>query len=133
MWPLKVEVAYPGNYAIKNQTERISSLLERAGGVNQYAYIEGATLLRKTEFHSEITNIEQKVQALEALLNRYAEADPSLSESELAQVARLNQQLNELDKQSLDIEGDPFYAKKERLREIVQRNCSLWRCQLRKL
>ena len=124
------EVAYPGNYAIKNQTERISSLLERAGGVNQYAYIEGATLLRKTEFHSEITNIEQKVQALEALLNRYAEVDPSLSESELAQVARLNQQLNELDKQSLDIEGDPFYAKKERLREIVQRNALFGDVQL---
>ncbi|KOF03992.1 hypothetical protein OB69_03030 [Roseivirga seohaensis subsp. aquiponti] len=124
------EVAYPGNYAIKNQTERISSLLERAGGVNQYAYIEGATLLRKTEFHSEISNIEQKVQALEALLNRYAEADPSLSESELAQVARLNQQLNELDKQSLDIEGDPFYAKKERLREIVQRNALFGDVQL---
>ncbi len=124
------EVAYPGNYAIKNQTERISSLLERAGGVNQYAYIEGATLLRKTEFHSEITNIEQKVQALEALLNRYAEADPSLSESELAQVARLNQQLNELDKQSLDIEGDPFYAKKERLREIVHRNALFGDVQL---
>lgn len=124
------EVTYPGNYAIKNQTERISSLLERAGGVNKYAYIEGATLLRKTEFHSEISNIEQKVQALEALLNRYAEADPSLSESELAQVARLNQQLNELDKQSLDIEGDPFYAKKERLREIVQRNALFGDVQL---
>ncbi|WP_172796040.1 SLBB domain-containing protein [Roseivirga echinicomitans] len=124
------EVAYPGNYAIKNQTERISSLLERAGGVNQYAYIEGATLLRKTEFHSEISNIEQKVQALEALLNRYAEGDPSLSESELAQVARLNQQLDELDKQNLDTEGDPFYAKKERLREIVQRNALFGDVQL---
>ena len=124
------EVTYPGNYAIKNQTERISSLLKRAGGVNQYAYIEGATLLRKTEFHSEVSNIEQKVQALEALLNRYAEADPSLSESDLAQVARLNQQLNELDKQSLNIEGDPFYAKKERLREIVQRNALFGDVQL---
>lgn len=124
------EVVYPGNYAIKNQTERISSLLERAGGLNKYAYIEGATLLRKTEFHSEISNIEQKVQALEALLNRYAEGDPSLSESELAQVARLNQQLDELDKQNLDTEGDPFYAKKERLREIVQRNALFGDVQL---
>ncbi|MGW8122591.1 SLBB domain-containing protein [Roseivirga echinicomitans] len=124
------EVAYPGNYAIKNQTERISSLLERAGGVNQYAYIEGATLLRKTEFHSETTDVEQKVTALESLLNRYEEGDPTLSESELAQVARINQQLSELNKQSLEKEGDPFYAKKERLREIVQRNALFGEVQL---
>ncbi len=44
---IKGEVEYPGNYSITTKNERISDLIERAGGLTPYAYIEGASLMRK--------------------------------------------------------------------------------------
>lgn len=41
------EVSFPGSYSIKTKNERISDLIERAGGFSPYAYVNGATLVRK--------------------------------------------------------------------------------------
>ncbi len=43
---VKGEVNFPGEYVIKNKDERISDLVTRAGGLTQYAYVEGAKLIR---------------------------------------------------------------------------------------
>lgn len=44
------QVFYPGEYSKTERTERLSSLIERAGGVREKeAYLDGATLVRKTE------------------------------------------------------------------------------------
>ena len=40
------EVNYPGTYSLINKTERISSVLERAGGITEWAFLEAATLHR---------------------------------------------------------------------------------------
>ncbi len=40
------EVFYPGVYAILNEDEPLSSLVERAGGVTEFGFPEGATLRR---------------------------------------------------------------------------------------
>jgi polysaccharide biosynthesis/export protein len=40
------EVLFPGPYAIQSRDERLSSLLARAGGVTDQAYVAGARLLR---------------------------------------------------------------------------------------
>lgn len=40
------EVNYPSRYAIKSRTERISDLIDRAGGVRTDAYIQGAKFYR---------------------------------------------------------------------------------------
>lgn len=40
------EVLFGGTYALQNKTERISSLIERAGGLTPEAYIKGARLVR---------------------------------------------------------------------------------------
>lgn len=42
------EVLFDGVYAKSARNERLSSLVERAGGVTEYAYIKGARLLRKS-------------------------------------------------------------------------------------
>nr|WKN40051.1 SLBB domain-containing protein [Tunicatimonas sp. TK19036] len=48
------EVAYPGEYAITSKDERISDLVERAGGLTSYSYREGAHLVRlNPEFYEE--------------------------------------------------------------------------------
>ncbi len=41
------EVSYPGNYSIVNKGERVSDLIEMAGGFSPYAFIEGAYISRK--------------------------------------------------------------------------------------
>lgn len=40
------EVKYPGKYTISTKNERISDLIERAGGVTEEAFLDGATLYR---------------------------------------------------------------------------------------
>lgn len=47
------EVNFPGKYSIGNKNERISDLLKRAGGTTNFAYIKGATLIRRTEYYEE--------------------------------------------------------------------------------
>ncbi|WP_343700855.1 SLBB domain-containing protein [Chitinophaga sp.] len=42
------EVVYPGSYTIQSKKEKISDLMNRAGGLRPEAYPEGAVLLRKT-------------------------------------------------------------------------------------
>jgi len=44
---VKGEVTYPGNYAITDKGERVSDLIEKAGGFSPYAFIEGAYISRK--------------------------------------------------------------------------------------
>ena len=42
------EVKYSGSYTLINKDERISDLVERAGGFTDFAYVKGAALIRKT-------------------------------------------------------------------------------------
>jgi protein involved in polysaccharide export with SLBB domain len=43
---LKGEVLYPGEYVLTTKDERLSSLIERAGGLTRFAYADGARLYR---------------------------------------------------------------------------------------
>jgi len=43
------EIKYPGAYTITNKQERISDLIERAGGLTNDAYLAGASLIRRSE------------------------------------------------------------------------------------
>ncbi len=44
---LQGEVMYPGVYPLLNKHEKVADLIQRAGGLTQYAFPEGATLSRK--------------------------------------------------------------------------------------
>jgi protein involved in polysaccharide export with SLBB domain len=41
------QIVFPGIYALERKDERISDIIQRVGGLNAQAYIEGATLVRK--------------------------------------------------------------------------------------
>ena len=41
------EVMYDGTYALTNKNERLSDLIQKAGGITPYAYVRGAKLMRK--------------------------------------------------------------------------------------
>ena len=69
------EVVYPGLYAIAARDDRISDVIERAGGLTDYAYASGATLIRRTEYFetdegSGDTRSRLRREALIELLDR---------------------------------------------------------------
>ena len=41
------EVIFPGSYVLTHKEERLSNLVQRAGGINSWAYVRGARLLRR--------------------------------------------------------------------------------------
>ena len=43
------EVVFPGKYTLTHRTERLSDVVEKAGGLNQWAYVKGARLSRKMD------------------------------------------------------------------------------------
>jgi protein involved in polysaccharide export with SLBB domain len=75
------EVLYPGEYAVTSSNDRISDLLERAGGFSRFAYPKGATLIRRNEYFQPLTESQQQQQLLESV-KKNLPLD-SLSRSEL--------------------------------------------------
>ncbi len=62
---IKGEVNYQGSYVLTNKNERISDLIKRAGGLTPFAYVKGATLVRKKKEESDkqeelLKNINEK-------------------------------------------------------------------------
>lgn len=58
---IRGEVKYPGEYAISGKNERISELIERAGGITPYAFAEGAMLNRRvsTQMKNQLDRIRR--------------------------------------------------------------------------
>jgi protein involved in polysaccharide export with SLBB domain len=82
------QVNSPGLFAIQTSVDRISDLVKRAGGVNQFAYTKGATLIRKTEFfttESEQVRRQKNLEALRVLLKD----DPNNAEAQEELLKRL--------------------------------------------
>jgi protein involved in polysaccharide export with SLBB domain len=62
------EVLYPGVYAIKNKSDKISDLIKRVGGLTPFANINGATLRRE---NSAILGVDKdQIDISEVLQNR---------------------------------------------------------------
>jgi len=85
------EVNYPGSYAITNKGERVSDLIDKAGGLSPYAFIEGAYLSRKVGEaieQSQVTLLDQltakdslgAVEALEKNIKIGLDLDKIMSE-----------------------------------------------------
>ncbi|MFY0593257.1 SLBB domain-containing protein [Roseivirga sp.] len=125
------QVMYPGNYAMKNHGERISDILKRAGGLNNYAFIEGATLIRRTEFFEEETDIESQIDDLVRLQQRLQNEPETLTESELLLMRRIEDNLTRLEEQNVNNQSLSSFAKRERLKEILEKNSLLGNSQFK--
>jgi len=70
------EIKLPGNYSILNKTERVSEIIERAGGVTKYAYPAGAFLIRseKPDEIIQILNNITRQNTLKQLDNKQSNA-----------------------------------------------------------
>lgn len=126
------QVNSPGIFAIQNSVERISDLINRAGGLNQFAYAKGATLIRRTEFFNTESEQIRRQRNLEALKMKLIE-DPNNSEAQEELLQRLfrdlpKEKVNPVDtllanakRESLDqiASGTPGFAVKLKESEAV--------------
>ena len=90
------QIKYPGLYAIQSKNDRISDLLKRAGGVNEFAYPTGATLIRKTEYYKKESEVDKQLTTLLELKNNLTSEIDSLSESDLDLLSRIDKDLDNL-------------------------------------
>jgi protein involved in polysaccharide export with SLBB domain len=86
------QVNSPGIFAIQSSGEKISDLINRAGGLNQFAYPKGATLIRRTEFFDTESEQIRRQRNLEEVRQNLA-SNPNKSE---AQEELLNRLFNDL-------------------------------------
>ncbi len=94
------EVYYPGEFALDNAAMRISDLLKRAGGLNDFAYVPGATLIRRTEFYEKTTERKEYEKFLIEMLDALGRRD-GLTEAEKQVMERFDAKLVELEKDKL--------------------------------
>lgn len=82
------QVNAPGYFAVASAQERISDLVRRAGGLTPFAYPEGATLIRRTEFFETESEQVRRKRNLQDLQDRIV-ADPNNTESQQLLAERL--------------------------------------------
>ncbi len=125
------EVMYPGFYALETVEDRISDIIKRAGGLTQYGYAEGATLIRRTEYFRD----EYEKGELDALIEKRRQELEEQYEGEnfpagVSKVETINQELNNYEKELTEdirrqedsdvLESSIFRA--QQLRKLQQRD-----------
>lgn len=99
------EVTYPGDFAIAGANERISDIIKRAGGITQFAYPKGASLVRRTVYFKGPTEEELRDQTLkEILANLDPETNRNTNEAEQLLYERIDKKIaqNEQEKAERD-------------------------------
>ncbi|MBB5284232.1 protein involved in polysaccharide export with SLBB domain [Rhabdobacter roseus] len=94
------EVRFPGRYTIDNNTERITDLIRRAGGLKSAAYLSGARLTRKVPNTDLMGNRFLEKLNQNELLRRATQADGD-PETAPEPPQRLNRELVGLDMASI--------------------------------
>lgn len=89
------EVVYPGEFVIANANERISDVLKRAGGLNQFAYVPGATLIRRNEFYEGPSENELRNQNLSNVKSNTIQVEKATSDAEKLLLTRIDRKINE--------------------------------------
>ncbi len=116
------EVKFPGKYLISSKKERISDILKRAGGLKEFAYQKGATIIRKTEFVDDKNDIEKQIDDLNALKIKLSENLNLLSESEKLLLKRVEEDILKLNNENSSNQTISSSVKEERITEIIKRN-----------
>lgn len=81
------EVNYPSHYAIKSKTERISDLIDRAGGLRKEAYIRGAKFYRNSKLVA--LDLEKALNSKSSAINLFLEEGDRLVIPKEEQVVKL--------------------------------------------
>lgn len=89
------EVIYPGVYTILNKNEKISSIINRAGGLTPYAFPEGATL-KRTEFNEGYLffKLQQVLSDTSSKYNYVAKSGDTLIVPKIDQLIQISGAIN---------------------------------------
>ncbi|WP_373399214.1 SLBB domain-containing protein [Algoriphagus halophilus] len=99
---LQGEVVHPGEFAISGADERISDVIKRAGGLTQFAYPKGASLIRRTVYYKGPTEEEIKEGSLRNLKdNLDPERNRNINEAEELMFERINTKLSQKEQERL--------------------------------
>lgn len=85
------EVNYPSRYVIKSKTERISDLIDRAGGLQKEAYIQGAKFYREGQLVA--LDLGKALKNRSAALNLYLQAGDRLIIPKEEQIVTMHGQI----------------------------------------
>jgi protein involved in polysaccharide export with SLBB domain len=121
MASIEGQVNSPGTFAIRHAEERISDLVDRAGGLTAFAYAKGARLIRRTEFYKTESEDMRNERSLLNILERInrEELDPTESQQEL--IDRITEYLFEnTDSVGTDLEDRVIQARENLLNEISE-------------
>ncbi|WP_209329976.1 SLBB domain-containing protein [Lunatimonas salinarum] len=87
------QVNSPGTFVVRSAQERISDVIQRAGGLTSFAYAKGATLIRRTEyFDTESEQLRRKKNLID--LQAKLQYDPNDTEAQDALLQRLFKDLD---------------------------------------
>jgi protein involved in polysaccharide export with SLBB domain len=89
------EVMYPGKYTLQSSNERLSELINRAGGLKQNAFPKGATLVRKT-FQGSTTSDSTIYEIKYGLIRNKNKDAKLLGAKAVADTSSLAQELQEV-------------------------------------
>lgn len=99
---LQGEVVHPGEFAISGADERISDVIKRAGGLTQFAYPKGASLIRRTVYFKGLTEEEMKEGTLRNLKdNLDPERNRNINEAEELLYERIDTKLSQKEQERL--------------------------------
>lgn len=124
------EVNFPGFYALETNEDKISDLIERAGGLTRYGYPEGASLIRRTEYYrSEFE--KEELNALvyakrKELEEKFIEGNPegltsySLIEEQLIEYEKELTEAFKIEESTDELEARIFRA--QQLRKLLVRD-----------
>ena len=116
------EVLYPGKYAIRNVNEKISDVVGRAGGLSEFAYPKGATLIRRTEFFENEPELARKIVSLQGVKENIELTSQSPTESETLLTEKVEDEVYQKASDLSTNEELSSLAKRQRLMEMGMTN-----------
>lgn len=126
------QINSPGEYAVANATERISDIIRRAGGLTAFAYPQGATLIRRTEFYQTESERLRKEKDLLNLYERLATDAADPTESQAMFLGRLNRPFLDSSAKTGVVEEDIItQTREEILTDITQNRSGLTNIKIR--
>ncbi len=115
------QVKAPGVFSLRHAEERISDIITRSGGITEFAYAKGATLIRRTEFYQTESEKIQKQRNLRNLLERLNLDFEDPTESQAMLLSRLAKALVEReDEFMVDAEEAIIAAREGLLGDIAE-------------
>jgi Periplasmic protein involved in polysaccharide export len=97
------EVKFPGEFVISSANERISDVIRRAGGLSDFAYPKGASLIRRTVYYKPKTEEERREETLREIYERLnPETNRNLNEAEKLLFERVDKKLKEIEEKRLE-------------------------------